>query len=128
MQLFTYKGGCHCGAVSFEVIAPKNLEVFECNCSICSKSGYLHLIVPTSKFKLLKGSDLLTTYTLNTAIAKHTFCQICGIKPFYIPRSNPDGFSVNARCIDKKNIGKIKIEFFDGENWEEHCEKLKPLT
>ena len=128
MQLFTHKGGCHCRAVSFEVIAPKDLEVFECNCSICSKAGYLHLIVPASRFNLIEGLDVLTTYTFNKAVAKHTFCKICGIKSFYIPRSNPDGFSVNARCLDKESIDHIKIDPFDGENWEENCEKLKHLT
>ena len=125
MQLLTHRGGCHCGAVRFEVIAPKDLEVFECNCSICSKAGYLHLIVPASRFNLIEGMDVLTTYTFSTAVAKHTFCKICGIKSFYIPRSNPDGFSVNARCLDKESIGQIKIDPFDGENWEENCEKLK---
>ena len=128
MQLLTHKGGCHCGAVRFEVIAPKDLEVFECNCSICSKSGYLHLIVPASRFSLIEGSDVLTTYTFNTAVAKHTFCKICGIKAFYIPRSNPDGFSVNARCLDKESINRINIEHFNGKNWEDNCEKLKHLT
>jgi len=77
-----YAGSCHCGAVTFEVEAPEHLEVDDCNCSICSKTGFLHLIVPFSKFKLQTGADQLTSYTFNTGIARHTFCKVCGIKAF----------------------------------------------
>ena len=95
--MVTHTGGCHCGRVRFEVTAPRRLEVKDCDCSICSKCGYLHLIVPRSSFKLLSGSEVLTTYEFNTGTAKHLFCSVCGIKAFYIPRSHPDGYSVNAR-------------------------------
>ena len=122
-----YRGGCHCGAVQFEVEAPETIEVQECNCSICSKSGFLHLILPKSKFKLLKGDDSLTTYRFDTGEAKHLFCKICGIKSFYIPRSNPDGYDVNVRCLDPPPK-KIKIEQFDGKNWEQHAHKLAHLS
>lgn len=122
-----YTGGCHCGAVRFEVEAPEHVEASECNCSICSKSGYLHLIVPTSRFKLVRGAEQLTTYTFNTGIAKHTFCKICGIKPFYVPRSNPDGYSVNVRCLDPQPV-KLTIEPFDGRNWEQHAHAVAHLS
>jgi hypothetical protein len=122
-----YKGSCHCGAVQYEVEAPGVVECQECNCSICSKSGYLHLIVPASKFRLLKGADCLTTYTFDTGEAKHTFCKICGIKSFYIPRSNPDGYDVNIRCLDPQPE-KIHISHFDGKNWEQHAHKLAHLS
>ena len=122
-----YTGGCHCGAVRFEVEAPEHIEASECNCSICSKSGYLHLIVPTSRFKLVRGAEQLTTYTFNTGIAKHTFCKICGIKPFYVPRSNPDGYSVNVRCLDPQPV-KLTIEPFDGRNWEQHAHAVAHLS
>lgn len=122
-----YKGSCHCGAVQFEVEAPKAVECQECNCSICSKSGYLHLIVPKSKFKLLKGEDSITTYTFDTGEAKHKFCKICGVKSFYIPRSNPDGYDVNVRCLDPQPE-EIIIEQFDGKNWEKHAHKLASLS
>ncbi|MCG8673721.1 MAG: GFA family protein [Pseudomonadales bacterium] len=118
-----YKGSCHCGAVQFEVEAPADLEVDDCNCSICNKSGFLHLIVPKSKFKLLCGEDNLTTYTFNTGVAKHTFCKTCGMKPFYIPRSNPDGIDVNVRCLDTKP-NSMKVIPFDGQNWEENAHKV----
>ena len=123
----THKGSCHCGAVKFEVEAPADLEVSECNCSICSRSGYLHLIVPRSKFKLISGADNLSTYTFDTHEAKHLFCKTCGIKSYYIPRSHPDGISVNARCLDGSTINSVSIEQFDGKNWEENIDKLKPL-
>lgn len=118
-----YKGSCHCKAVTFEVEAAEHLEVENCNCSICSKAGFLHLIVPLKKFKLISGEENLTTYTFNTGIAKHTFCRICGIKPFYIPRSNPDGIDVNARCLDTKPLSLQIIEF-DGQNWEQNAHKI----
>ncbi|QMU60977.1 MAG: GFA family protein [Gammaproteobacteria bacterium] len=122
-----YSGGCHCGAIRFEVEASKNITCQDCNCSICSKSGFLHLIVPESKFKLLQGEDNLTTYTFDSGEAKHFFCKTCGIKSFYIPRSNPDGFDINVRCLDKQPMG-ITIEPFDGKNWEQHAHELKHLS
>ena len=118
-----YQGSCHCGAIRFEVEAPEDLEVEECNCSICTKSGYLHLIVPKSKFHLLHGEDNITTYTFNTGVAKHLFCRICGVKPFYIPRSNPDGYDINVRCLDTRPRS-ISIVQFDGQNWEQHGHTL----
>ena len=117
------QGGCHCGAVRFSVDAGEKLEVEHCNCSICTKSGFLHLIVPKSKFELLSGEQDLTTYTFNTGVAKHTFCKHCGVKPFYIPRSNPDGVDVNVNCLDQVPKDMTVVEF-DGQNWEQHAYKL----
>ncbi len=118
-----YRGSCHCGAVTFSVEAPASVEVEQCNCSICTKSGFLHLIVPQSRFELLSGEDDLTTYTFNTGVAKHYFCSRCGIKPFYIPRSNPDGMDINVNCLDSKPAD-IRVVQFDGQNWEAHAERL----
>lgn len=118
-----YKGSCHCGAISFEVDAPEKLELEDCNCSICSMSGYLHLIVPKKQFRLQAGEDFLQTYTFNTGVARHTFCKRCGIKPFYIPRSNPDGVDVNARCLDA-SLKKMKVMKFDGLHWEQNAHTL----
>ena len=116
------KGGCHCGAVAFEVLAPDEIEVEDCNCSICAKTGYLHLIVPKERFKLLRGRESLTTYEFNTRTAKHLFCRICGIKSFYVPRSHPDGYSVNARCLEPGAVRSMRVRKFDGQNWERHME------
>jgi hypothetical protein len=110
------------------VLAPAKLEVLECNCSICSKAGYLHLVVPADRFKLLSGKEALTGYGFNTRTAKHLFCSVCGIKSFYVPRSNPDGFSVNVRCLDEGSFGEVRITDFDGRNWEAHGSKLAELS
>lgn len=118
-----YSGSCHCQAIRFSVDAPETLEADYCNCSICSKSGYLHLIVPLTKFKLLSGKDSITTYTFGSQVAKHTFCRHCGIKPFYYPRSNPDGIDVNVHCLDTQDQ-PINVTNFDGNNWEKHAHKL----
>lgn len=115
-----YQGSCHCGAITFEVEAPDEVEVENCNCSICNMSGFLHLIVPQHHFRLISGADNITTYTFNTGVAKHTFCKTCGIKPFYIPRSNPDGVDVNLRCLTPQPKA-VKIVDFDGQNWEQHA-------
>ena len=122
-----YSGECHCGAVKFEVEAPAKVTCYDCNCSICAKSGFQHLIVKRSDFKLLSGEDSLTTYTFNTGVAQHYFCRICGIKPFYIPRSNPDGYDINVRCLDPQPEA-MEIEAFDGQHWEQHAHKVKHLT
>ena len=114
-SLVTHRGGCHCGAVAFEVDAPARITVSDCNCSICRVSGFLHLIVPRARFRLLRGADSLSTYTFNTRTAQHLFCRHCGVKSFYVPRSNPDGYSVNARCLERATIEHILIEPFDDD-------------
>jgi hypothetical protein len=119
-----YRGSCHCKTIQFEVEVDQPLTVHECNCSICSKSGYLHIIVSQSKFHLLKGQKNLATYLFNTGIAKHMFCKTCGIKSFYIPRSNPDGVDVNARCLDKLDMETV----IDGKHWEKHSDELRHLS
>jgi hypothetical protein len=116
--MITHRGGCHCGRVRFEVMAPAKIEVSDCNCSICSKAGYLHLVVPAERFKLVSGADVLSTYTFNTGTAKHHFCSVCGVKSFYVPRSHPDGFSVNARCLDEGTVEAMTVKALDGRNWE----------
>ena len=123
-----HSGGCHCGRVRFEVEAPEEIQATECNCSICSKSGFLHLIVPKSRFVLLQGSEYLSSYTFNTGVAKHLFCKVCGVKSFYVPRSNPDGYSVNVRCLEGGTIGRITITAFDGKHWEENGDELARLS
>jgi hypothetical protein len=121
--MITHRGGCHCGRVKYEVIAPSRIKVNQCNCSICSKSGYLGLLVPKERFKLLCGEEYLSTYTFNTGVAKHLFCSHCGIKSFYVPRSHPDGYNVNARCLDAATIEDMEIIPVDGQNWEKRYPK-----
>jgi hypothetical protein len=128
MEKTTHAGGCHCGAVRFEFRAPRKVLVQHCNCSMCAKTGFEHLIVPAADFKLLSGQDVLETYTFNTGVAKHLFCKRCGVKSYYVPRSNPDGFSVNLRCVDPGTIEEVIYEDFDGKNWEKAGPSLAHLS
>jgi hypothetical protein len=104
--------------VRFEVDAPAEITVEDCNCTICRATGFLHLIVSKSAFRLRRGSDSLTTYTFGTGTAKHLFCKVCGIKSFYVPRSHPDGISVNANCLDAGTVTGMRKRPFDGRNWD----------
>ena len=113
----TLEGGCHCGGVRFRVRVT-DFVASECNCSMCTKKGQLHLIVAPERFELLRGGELLTTYSFNTGIAKHRFCSVCGIHPFYTPRSDPDKVDVNIRCLDGDAWRRFSIGAFDGQNWE----------
>ncbi|AFY70902.1 glutathione-dependent formaldehyde-activating GFA [Thalassoporum mexicanum PCC 7367] len=124
MAFKTYQGGCHCGAVRFAVRVDRH-EVVDCNCSICQKKGFLHLIVPPEQFELIQGADALSTYTFNTGIAKHHFCSTCGIHPFYRPRSHPDQYDVNARCLDNDAVQQFAIKPFDGKNWEQNLDSIR---
>ena len=118
--LIVHRGGCHCGRVRFEVEAPARIRVSQCNCSICAKSGYLALIVPGARFRLLEGEAELVEYRFGKGIAKHLFCRVCGIKSFYVPRSHPHGISVNARCLDPGTVESMAARPFDGQNWERY--------
>src|SRR5262245_37880030 len=110
-------GGCHCGRVRFEVDgAPQ--EIVECNCSICSRKGYLHWIVPRAAFRLVSGAEELSTYRFGTGTAQHHFCRHCGVASFYVPRSHPDGIDVNVRCLDEVDPSTLRVLKFDGRRWE----------
>ena len=127
LKMHWRKGGCHCGAVTFEVLAPDAVELVACNCSICAMTGFQHLIVPKDRFRLLTGKRKLTNYTFETGQAKHLFCSVCGVKSFYVPRSHPDGYSVNFRCLDAQDFTSVLTTEFDGKNWEQHIDELPPL-
>lgn len=118
------EGGCHCGAVRFRVRVVR-WAALECNCSICAKKGFLHLIVSPQDFELLSGEAELQTYTYNTHVAKHRFCRVCGIHPFYTPRSHPDKIDVNIRCFDDAPLEKFVVEKFDGRRWEDNVEQIR---
>ncbi len=113
----TVEGGCHCGLVRFEADLPDGpVTIDECDCSICSMSGYLHLIVPEKDFRLVEGRRDTTTYRFGTGTARHIFCSQCGIKSFYKPRSHPNGISINYRCLDEGHGLDATIVPFDGRN------------
>jgi len=126
--MITHSGGCHCGAVAFEVDAPAKIVASDCNCSICRMSGFLHLIVPRSRFRLLQGADRLTEYKFNTGTARHLFCSVCGVKSFYVPRSNPDGYSVNVRCLDPATIEHVEVRLFDDNDREASDASVRGLS
>ncbi len=122
--LFPRTGGCHCGTVRFEVDLPQRIEAEDCTCSICRRSGNIHIIVPARRFRWLKGEGALAEYRFNTGTARHLFCPVCGIKSVYIPRSNPDGFAVTWRCLDDWERLDVTVTRFDGINWEANAGAL----
>ena len=121
-------GGCHCGAVRFEAALPERIEAQTCNCSMCAKVGFIHVIVPQSRFRQTSGADRLTRYSFGTHTAQHLFCAVCGVKSFYRPRSNPDGWSINARCLDDADSLDLDLTAFDGRDWERHGHELAHLS
>jgi hypothetical protein len=114
----TYEGGCHCGRVRYRVVADLD-GVVVCNCSICDKKGFLHLIVPRDRFELVSGQGETTTYRFNTGVAEHIFCRTCGIHSYYVPRSDPDKIDVNVRCLDDVDLPAIRPKPFDGRHWDD---------
>jgi hypothetical protein len=84
--------------------------------------------VAVQAFELLSGAQAQSEYRFNTGTARHLFCRHCGIKAWYVPRSNPDGVSVNARCLDGVLPEDLEIHPFDGENWEENAAGLAHLS
>lgn len=117
-------GGCHCGRIVFEVEGRPD-RVVVCSCSICARKGYLHWIVPRSRFRLQRGEEELETYRFNTGVARHHFCRVCGVAPFYVPRSHPDAIDVNVRCLDGIEPDALEIDCFDGRNWEAAMEAIR---
>lgn len=121
------EGGCHCGAVRFRVRTEQR-NALDCNCSMCTQKGYLHLIVKKDAFELLQGEEALSTYRFGTKVAAHHFCRTCGVHPFYIPRSHPDGVDVNVRTLDEvvaEGLEAWSIEAFDGRNWEKNVASIQ---
>ena len=123
-MLTTYTGRCHCGAVRFEADLDLTQPTYRCNCSICRRTRFWPAVAREEQFRLLAGEAELTEYRFNTRKNIHYFCRHCGVKSFYVPRSHPDGYSVNARCLDPSTIASMKIRPYDGRNWENAREEL----
>jgi hypothetical protein len=119
-----YRGGCHCGRVAYEVTGVLE-RASQCNCSICTRKGYLHWIVARENFRMLTPQADLATYTFNTGLAKHHFCPRCGVASFYVPRSDPDKIDVNVRCLDEVDLASLPLGFFDGQHWEANVASYK---
>ncbi len=124
MEKIKLRGGCHCGAVTYEIISPICADMLDCNCSICNASGYIHHFIPHKDFLLLSGQDMLSSYRFGSGEAEHLFCKICGVKSFYQPRSHPDCYSVNLNILDDSDAIKANIIPFNGRNWQEAKSKL----
>lgn len=124
MEARWFEGGCHCGAVRFRVRL-RSREVLDCNCSICAKKGHLHAISEPQDFELLQGEAELQTYRFGSRTAKHRFCRVCGIAPFYIPRSHPNHVDVNARCLDELDADDFSVKRFDGRHWEDNVDTIR---
>lgn len=118
-------GGCHCGAVQFNAWIDPTQRLLDCNCSLCAMTGHLHMMAKHQDFTLIRGRDRLNSYRFNTQQAEHLFCSVCGIKSFYQPRSHPDSWSINARCVDGFDKKSWQIDHFDGRNWERAKSQLK---
>ncbi|XP_059623222.1 uncharacterized protein LOC132266387 [Cornus florida] len=123
-EMEVHNGGCHCKSVRWRVQAPPGVVVWQCNCSNCSMRGNTSFIVPSGRFELLGDcKQFLATYTFGTHTAQHTFCKVCGITSFYIPRSNPDGIAVTFRCVDPGTLTHVEIKYYDGRNWESYYDQ-----
>lgn len=128
MSTHEYQGGCHCQDVRFTICLDTPIEssnITACNCSMCEKLGFIHLIIKKDIFQLKSNWTKLSNYQFNKNIAKHYFCKTCGIKSFYQPRSHPDCWSVNVRCLDDFSHFKLDFDTFDGKNWEKNIEKIR---
>ena len=126
--LVTHRGGCHCSRVRFEVDAPARIAALDCNCSICRMTGFVHLIVPASRFRLLAGEDALVEYTFNTGAAKHRFCRHSSVKRYYIQRPQPDGVDVNVRCLDEGTVEAVEVTPFDDGDRERSTAAIAHLS
>lgn len=124
----THKGQCHCGAVAFTFTAPPDVGMTECDCSICGMTGYQHIFIPQDEVGFISGEDHLEVYTFGTQTAQHMFCRTCGIKPLYIPRSHPECYSVNLRCVVSGTLTVGETVVFNGQNWEENIDGLRNET
>jgi hypothetical protein len=123
----TFRGGCHCGAVRFEVDGElTSVEV--CNCSICTRTAYLHWYVAPERFRLLTPAGAYDTYVFGTGVAKHHFCRRCGISPFRRARSNPNDVDVNVRCLEGVDLASLRVVHFDGQHWEEALARGGPRS
>ncbi len=120
------RGGCHCGAVRFraQLGETQPREALRCNCSLCEKRGFIHIIIARDRFELESGQEALISYRFNTEVAQHLFCKICGVQSFYRPRSHPEDYSVNLRCLDEGQAS-FAIRDFDGANWEASIESYR---
>ncbi len=127
MKHYEYKGGCHCKDVQYTLKLTKPLDSFQvtsCNCSICDKTGYLHIFIDKAAMKLITPWKNLQKYQFNKKFAEHYFCKRCGIKSFYQPRSHPHQWSINARCVENYDFSSTAIRQFNGKKWQANVKQI----
>ena len=112
----TFQGGCHCGRVRFRATTAI-AELFECNCSICSKRGALWAFVKAPQFELVQGQDALADYQFNRKVIHHLFCRSCGVGAFSKGESDDGsvGYGINVRCLDDVDVGTLTLTPYDGK-------------
>ena len=117
-ELKTYTGSCHCGKVRYEVAM--NLDkVMSCNCSMCSRMGWLLAFVPLAQFKLLSGEDVLTDYQFGKKRIHHTFCSGCGVRSFVQgqSRTGDEMRGINVRCLEDVDVDSLEVQKVDGKSF-----------
>jgi len=116
MESRTYSGSCHCSKIKYEVTTDLSSGI-ECNCSICSRTGYLLIFVPADKVKILSGLDSLKSYHFNKMHVDHQFCANCGVRPFG-QGNGPNGpmFAINVRCLEGVDPKSLKVTQVDGRS------------
>lgn len=113
----TYHGSCHCGKVQYDVDMELN-NLISCNCSICSKKGYILGFAGEEQFKLLSGENDLTDYQFNKKTIHHLFCKHCGVGSFGHGQG-PDGsrmYAINVRCLEQVDISRLNVTPVDGKS------------
>jgi hypothetical protein len=110
----TYTGGCHCGAVRYEV----EMEVdsaLVCNCSHCAKKGFMLFAVDKEKFKLLRGTESQTLYQFGKKSIRHLFCAVCGVQSYAEGETFPK-MMVNLRCVDDLDLKTLPVTEYNGKD------------
>lgn len=117
MESKTYKGGCHCGAIRFNVETDLG-KVITCNCSMCARAGTMLNFVPAEQFTLEKGEEALSNYHFNKKVIDHLFCKHCGIKAFARGKGwdGKAAVGVNIRCLDDFDQLKVEPMPYDGKS------------
>jgi hypothetical protein len=113
----TYHGSCHCGRIAYDVEGDLQTAM-ECNCSHCSRKGYLLWFVSREQFTLNTPDAAIGTYRFNKHVIEHQFCMNCGCAPFALG-SGPGGkpmASINVRCLEGVDLAGLEIRKFDGRS------------
>jgi hypothetical protein len=119
-MLKTYRGSCHCGAVTFEADLDLTQSSYRCNCSICRRTRFWPAVAKPENFRLLSGEPVLTQYLFNTRKNQHYFCRLCGVRAFGVGTETPIGkmYGVNIGCLEgilEEELSRIPITYVDGQ-------------